>query len=935
MSAKRGGQDQASLSFEQEALKKESVECLGLRFESDEARRKHFLELLRQKLQDPEFRKTPGFPKGSDEDILKMSDPPYYTACPNPFLADFMRIYGKPYDPGVPYEREPFAVDVSVGKTDQLYKAHGYHTKVPHLAIVPSILHYTKPGDVVLDGFCGSGMTGLAAQWCGTAPPAYRQELEKVWKAAGHAGPAWGARRAVLNDLGPAASFIAAGYNLPFDVKRFEKEAQRIMKEVEKELGWMYEVLHTDGKTKGRINYTVWSEVFSCPECAGEVVFTEEALDPDSKRVHDEFPCPHCSVALTKKRLERFYVTSFDRSIGKSHKVPKRVPVHVNYNVGSVTHERPTTADDLGVLAKVEALALPPELPTIELPYMHMTHERARMDAAGVTHVHHFFLPRPAHALAALWRKANAIVDAQMRRMLVWFVEQAIWGMSILARYAPTHYSQVNQCLNGVYYVGSQIVDVSPWYILYDTDKRTSKLPRLVKSFTPSPTTTTSAILQTGDCASIPIPDKSVDYIFTDPPFGENIYYADLNFLVDSWHRVMTAATTEAIVDQAKKKDVPEYQSLMRRCFEEYHRVLKPGRWMTVVFSNSSNAIWRAIQEAMGAAGFVIADVRTLDKQQGSYRQVTSSAVKQDLVISAYRPTEALAHRFELGQASAEDAWAFVREHLRNVPVFVGDTNEGDTIAERTAQMLLDRMIAFHVQRGIAIPLSSPEFLQGLQKHFIEREGMYFLPDQVTEYDRRRLSVGKLRQLSLFVSDESTAIQWIRQQLQDKPQRFQDLQPQFMRELQAWARHEKTIELKVLLHQNFLCYEGRGPVPSQIHTYLSTNYKDLRNLDKEDPRLVEKAFDRWYVPDPNKQVDIVQLREKALLKEFDEYKTSRERKLKVFRTEALRAGFKACWQERDYTTIVKIGEKLPETVLQEDETLIMYYDNAVTRSSTD
>src|SRR5690606_31015267 len=144
------------------------------------------------------------------------------------------------------------------------------------------------------------------------------------------------------------------------------------------------------------------------------------------------------------------------------------------------------------------------------------------------------------------------------------------------------------------------------------------------------------------------------DYIFTDPPFGSNIPYADLNFLVESWHRVMTHPKTEAVVDKPKKKGVHEYQDLMRECFREYYRVLKPGRWMTVVFSNSSNVIWRAIQEAMGTAGFVVADVRTLDKQQGSYRQVTSSAVKQDLVISAYKRTEALTHRFELGHVTAE-----------------------------------------------------------------------------------------------------------------------------------------------------------------------------------------------------------------------------------------------------------------------------------------
>ena len=114
-----------------------------------------------------------------------MSDPPYYTACPNPFLADFVAHYGRPHDPDEEYQREPYAVDVSVGKTDLLYRAHPYHTKVPHLAIVPSILHYTKPGDVVLDGFCGSGMTGVAAQWCGTAPESYRKELEGRWKSEG------------------------------------------------------------------------------------------------------------------------------------------------------------------------------------------------------------------------------------------------------------------------------------------------------------------------------------------------------------------------------------------------------------------------------------------------------------------------------------------------------------------------------------------------------------------------------------------------------------------------------------------------------------------------------------------------------------------------------------------------------------------------------
>jgi len=175
--------NEPSLFPEERAAKTGPVECLGMTFETDEARRTYFLERFKEKL--PELRKRPDFPLGldggpaADEDILRLSDPPSYTACPNPFLADFVEHYGRPYNPEVPYHREPFAVDVSEGKTDPLYKAHGYHTKVPHLAIVPSILHYTKPGDIVLDGFCGSGMTGVAAQWCGTAPAEYRRALER------------------------------------------------------------------------------------------------------------------------------------------------------------------------------------------------------------------------------------------------------------------------------------------------------------------------------------------------------------------------------------------------------------------------------------------------------------------------------------------------------------------------------------------------------------------------------------------------------------------------------------------------------------------------------------------------------------------------------------------------------------------------------------
>ena len=524
-----------------------------------------------------------------------------------------------------------------------------------------------------------------------------------------------------------------------------------------------------------------------------------------------------------------------------------------------------------------------------------------------------------------MWRRVKACEDHRLRNLLTFFVEQALWTSSLLNRFRPTGYSQVNQYLTGVYYVPSQQSELHPRYVL------DGKLRLLHRVFEPMASRHGTAMTSTGDCAANGLQDDSIDYVFTDPPFGENIFYADLNHLVESWHRTRTRVDTEAIVDRPKGKDIADYQRLMQRCFEAYRRVLKPGRWITVVFHNSRNAIWNAIQEAMLAAGLVVADVRTLDKQQGSYRQVTSTAVKQDLVISAYKPNGGLEDRFRLQAGTPDGAWDFVRSHLRRLPVFVGTDGRAEVIAERQSYLLFDRMVAFHVQRGVTVPLSATEFHAELRQRFPERDGMFFLREQVVEYDPRRLAAREIVQLELFVRDEETAIRWLRQQLERKPQTFQEIHPLFIRELAGWLKHERMIDLSEFLAQNFLRYDGRGQVPGPIHAYLSTNFKELRNLPKDDYALRVKAKDRWYIPDPHKATDLAALRNRGLLREFDEYRASTQRRLKLFRLEALRAGFRRAWQAKDYATIVEVARKIPDDVLQEDPKLLMWYDQATTR----
>jgi DNA modification methylase/predicted RNA-binding Zn-ribbon protein involved in translation (DUF1610 family) len=927
-------QFQIDYKMEVESKSSEPLTCLGFTFENDEARRAHFTEELRKKLLDPEFRKIEGFPIGSDEDILNLSDPPYYTACPNPWIANFIAEWEaqKPEQPeGYHYHREPFAADVSEGKNDPIYNAHSYHTKVPHKAIMHYILHYTNPGDIVFDGFCGSGMTGVAAQMCGDREVVMslgyqvkpdgtilQEETDEDGKKTWSPFSELGVRRAVLNDLSPAATFIAYNYNTPVDVAAFENDANRILKEVEDECGWMYETLHTDGKTKGKINYTVWSEVFNCPHCGKEVIYFNAAIDEKTYEVNKDFSCPNCAAELDKKSLQRQWCSYYDEPLNELHKQVRYAPVLINYQIGKNRFEKKPDDRDFSTLNRIEETTFQNWFPNYEMP----DGERKGKDGyhlKGITHLHHFYFRRAMMVYSKLWDKSQSCSSPLVR----FFVQGNGLTVTKMNRYRRTAFSQVNQYMSGTLFVGSLISEVSPEYSM------TNKLKRLATLSMPGIYGQTAITCQSTTKIEA-LPEKSLDYIFIDPPFGNNLHYSELNFFWEAWLQVLTQREPEAVMDKRRSRTLHDYQVLMSSAFQELYRVLKSGRWITIEFHNSSNSVWVAIQEALEQAGFVVADVRTLDKQQETYKQSIQKLVKQDLVISGYKPNGGLEDRFKLEAGTEEGVWDFVRTHLKQLPIFVSKDGELELVPERMNYLLFDRMVAFHVRRGVTVPMNSTDFYAGLEQRFSVREEMYFLPDQALEFDKKRITVTGVIQINLFVTDEASAIQWLRQLIKEKPQSTSDINPQFMKQLGGYSKNEQMLELSTLLEQNFLCYDGKEPVPEQIHTYLSSNWKELRNLPKDDPTLIAKAHDRWYVPDPNKAGDLEKLREKALLKEFEDYKEVKK-KLKVFRLEAVRAGFKKAWQERDYATIVAVADKIPNNVLEEDPKLLMWYDQAVTR----
>jgi DNA modification methylase/predicted RNA-binding Zn-ribbon protein involved in translation (DUF1610 family) len=918
-----------SLEQELEERRAEQVECLGMTFPSDEQRRKHFLSILREKLKDPEFRKIEGFPIGSDEDILALSDPPYYTACPNPFIADFIKHYGKPYDSTKPYSREPFAADVSEGKNDPIYNAHSYHTKVPHKAIMRYLLHYTEPGDVVFDGFCGTGMTGVAAQLCGNrvmveslgcrvekGSMILQPETDENGKTAWKPLSKLGARRAILSDLSPVATFIASNYADFSSLVIFTDEALKLVSKLEKELAWLY----TSG-SGGHVLSAVWSDVFLCPNCSHEFVFWEAALK--NEKLQESFPCPHCGTMVGKAaskatgaiKLDRPFATGFDPILKKVVRIPKLALVEETAKFGSTRKTKPIKEEGRkSVVSRFEGCAWP-YIPAEEFFPGRQTNKL--INGSGISHICHMYTQRALFAYGTLWQQQ---LSSHKHTSLFRFCLSSI--NNYISR--KQGYFGGGGGVSGTLFTPSLHLERNVFDVL---KRKIKKLRSLALKETGIGCISTQSIVDLRN-----IPNGTVDYIFTDPPFGESLQYAELNMFLEAWLRVRTVIEEDCVLNYVHKKDLPFYSHMMLGAFKEYARLLKPGRWITIEFHNSQNAVWSAIQQAIESSGLVVADVRVLDKQQRSFNAVNrSGAVDQDLVISAYKPNGGLEDRFKLAAGTEEGVWDFIRTHLKQLPVFVLKDGQAEIVVERQNYLLFDRMVAFHVQRGVTVPLSAAEFYAGLVRRFSERDGMYFLPEQVAEYDKKRLTVREVLQLQLFVTDESSAIQWLRQQLLKKPQTAGELKPQFMQEIGGWQKTEKLLELDELLEQNFLRYDGNGEVPNQIHSYLSTNFKDLRNLPKDDEGLRTKGKDRWYVPDPNKAEDLEKLRERSLIKEFEDYRTSSQKRLKIFRLEAVRVGFKKAWQERDYATIITVARKIPENVLQEDPKLLMWYDQAITR----
>jgi len=647
----------------------------------------------------------------------------------------------------------------------------------------------------------------------------------------------------------------------------------------------MYEVVHSS-LIKGYLDNTIWSDVFLCQACQSDIVYWDAVVDFDNKTVNStEIICSNCAQINTRKSIKRKFESVFDKKLDKVISIACSVPVLLEYSVGKKRFKRKPQESDLILLQKIIDL----DVTLFDFPFTRMMEgqESRRNDKSGITHSYQYYSKRNLYTLSVFKDKISNSLN---------YIHHLPTLTASLTRSTLTNRFRFGGTggLSGTLYIPSLKIERSVVPLLKSKARDLYKAEAIKKWVNRTSMTTTQSATNYEN-----LNNNSVDYIFTDPPFGSNIFYSELNFLSEEWLAVFENIKKEAIENNGHSKSLNDYIGLMSESFRTYFKVLKPGKWMTVEFSNTSAVIWNGIQTAIQNSGFIIANVAGLDRKQGTFKTVTTAtAVKQDLVISCYKPSSEFDEKFQKNQNADVSIWDFVDEHLHHLPVHLIVGNSTTAIVERSPKILFDRLIAFYVQKGLPVPIDAGKFQQGLRERFIERDGMFFTNEQVQEYDKKKAEVPNFTQLSIFVANEQDSIYWLRNILEKDRKTESDLHPFWMKEVAGNMRKGDSLpEMRTILEENFL---------------------------KDDTG-------KWYVPNPENEADLEKLRSKRLLKLFEGYKTEAAKpkaKIKEVRVEALRAGFKQCYQDKDFKTIVFIGDRIPNNLLMEDEVLLQFYDIA-------
>lgn len=553
-------------------------------------------------------------------DIPKMPEGYYSGDKPNPNLRAFVEAHLKehPYDPIYDdYDVKAFDKPIETTKATAIYNMHTYWSKKPHDAIRQYIQHYTKVGDLVLDPFCGSGSTALAALTEG--------------------------RAAIAIDRSPAATFITKNYCSAVDVNKLTDAFEWLKMEVKPELNWLYDTRCDRCGGNAHTESTVYSQTFECPKCMTKLPLFDcveievDKPDGDKKTIR---ACPIC------------YKTGHIEEISSRSDKYGTIPVLVNYicdngcrparnqrgyNDLNLKKREYFKKYDEGKINEIESKIIPYWYPKDRMMNAPEDQEcwgvKWRAGTSNFRTVDELFTKRNLWALAAL---LNTIRLSPMRSELEFVFHGNIMGATRMQRFRESGGGHAS----GTYYIPQISIEREQWGCFNRKfEDVSSALDEILLNLISH-----QLIISTESAFNISsIPSNSIDFIFTDPPYAEKVQYGELNFIWEAWLGFDTHwHDDEIIVNEVRGKTENDWADMMRKAMTECYRVLKPGRWISLCYHDTSEGTWSLLQDIMAEVGFVVDKSDSalfIDTKQKSYNQIVADKVnKRDLVINFQKP---------------------------------------------------------------------------------------------------------------------------------------------------------------------------------------------------------------------------------------------------------------------------------------------------------
>ncbi len=506
-------------------------------------------------------------------------------------------------------------------RSGALFNAFSYPTKISPEAIAIFIACHTKPGATILDPFGGSGTTGIATKLCDTPTSEMLSYVREH-----NLSPIWGPRNAIIYELSPIGA-LAGDVMCNSSSTVFKESAQALLDEARRLYGDVYEVLDPDGG-KGQLRYAIWSDYIACPSCKREIPYSDLAITYNPIQFHTESKCPFCGHEIDITQTDRVLETYDDIITGEQTIRRKRLPFRIYGTTGKTNWQRNAGSNDLESLGRFHGYN------KVEKPIMYpiqwgILHRNGYH--TGISYLHQFYTERNFYIFSMLWDLVKKYPKDIQPALKVWLLSYNLSHATMMTRVVAKKDSQdfvITGSQPGVLYISSLPVEKNLFIGLE------RKIKTFVDAFKLTEKSNSSVIFKNLSSTNLQEAKGSIDYVFTDPPFGDYIPYSELNQINEAWLGSLTQNKDEVIINDAQNKSVETYQHLMTSVFKGLHKAMKQNGLCTLVFHSAKSEIWQAIISAYSNSSFAVLKTSILDKKQASFKQTNSSiTVKGDPLI--------------------------------------------------------------------------------------------------------------------------------------------------------------------------------------------------------------------------------------------------------------------------------------------------------------